>query len=62
MSFTEQQLSEGIRTSHEFSNSKRRLKRNRDERDSSRQSGAKNLVPNRKGLLSVSDIAFKETG
>ena len=37
MSFTEQQLSEGIRTSHEFSNSKRRLKRKRDERDSSRQ-------------------------
>ena len=26
------------------------------------ESGAKNLVPNRKGLLSVSDIAFKETG
>ena len=34
MSFTEQQLSEGIRTNHEFSDSKRRLKRPRDERDS----------------------------
>ena len=33
MSFTEQQLSEGIRTSHDFSNNKRRLKRKRDARD-----------------------------
>ena len=43
MSFTEQQLSDGIRTNHEFSDSKRRLKRPRDVRDSSRQTLAKRL-------------------
>ena len=37
MSFTEQELSEGIRTNHEFSDNKRRLKRPKDSRDSSQQ-------------------------
>ena len=37
MSFTEQELSEGIRTNHEFSDNKRRLKRPRDSRDASQQ-------------------------
>ena len=45
MSFTEQQLSEGIRTNHEFSDSERRLKRPRDERDSS-QHGDHDKKPN----------------
>ena len=45
MSFTEQRLSEGICTNHEFSDSKRRLKRPRDERDSS-QHGDHDKKPN----------------
>ena len=37
MSSNEQELSEGIRTNHELSDNKRRLKRPRDSRDSSQQ-------------------------
>ena len=56
MSFNEQELSEGIRTNHEFSDNKRRLKRPRDSRDASQQGVGGTYVERTTGVRRFSTL------